>query len=196
METLVQQCYWLQWMNHLYILFFLLRKCLLSQPFFSQQVNIPIKHMFLVLVHDIFLRRESKGKKIKPAANAFTNIMIILSPNRNAFNPVTVEKEEKKKLCKKTTQSEHWKDQNRYKEYACAVEMAVCNSCSSWIFMYFVYQLYAVITCIFLAYDIFKLDKCLNLGCNYILLFFLFNYIQFLLILRSSNVFFLQFQKE
>lgn len=68
--------------------------------------------MFLVLVHDSFLRRESKEKKkIKPAANAFTNIMNILSPNRNAFNPVTVEKEEKKKLCKKTTQSEHWKDQ-------------------------------------------------------------------------------------
>lgn len=87
-----------------------------------------------------------KKKKVRLAANAFTNIINILSPNPNTFNPISVKKKKKKKLCKKTSQSEYWKDQNS----------AVCNSCPSWTLMYFVYQLCAVITCIFLAYDIFK----------------------------------------
>lgn len=111
-----------------------------------------------MLVHVSWQGKLKKKKKKRLAANAFTNIMNILSPSPNTFDPISMEKKKKKKLCKKTSQSEYWKDQNRYKEYACAIETEVCNSCPSWILMYFVYQLCAVITCIFLACDIFKLD--------------------------------------
>lgn len=54
------------------------------------------------------MTREIKEKKKKRlAANAFTNIMNILSPNPNIFDPISMEKKKKKKLCKKTSQSEY-----------------------------------------------------------------------------------------
>lgn len=67
-------CYCMRYFNNLHTIFPLfpsLRSTYYSNPLYCQQAKIPVKHIFLVSVHDSLMPREGKGKKLRQAAFLF-----------------------------------------------------------------------------------------------------------------------------